>query len=157
MNHAQNLPVNRPADYVSPFITYTEAIGRLVVAGVDVAWSRQAGNNHQIVDKATDEVIGFCYRDGSSWKIKAEHVDDHIERFKREQPEFKSRKPFQHGEALYRSSPSTPGMIPAVDPVTFYRYLTAGDRVIYTGPADCIVMDGAGNQVLCDSNLLDRA
>lgn len=74
MAHAQNLPVNRPADYVSPFITYTEALGRLVVAGVNAKW-----HNGQIYDGTTEEMIGFCYRDGSSWKVKAEHIDDYIE------------------------------------------------------------------------------
>ena len=160
MTHAQNLPVNRPADYVSPFIAYTEAIGRLVVAGVDVTWERVGMGGGQIVDKATGDVIGFCYRDGSSWKIKAEHVEDYIEYFRGEMANTtKGRKPFEHGEQLIKNSHRMSGLVPVAveSPVTFYRYLTAEDKAIYTGDKrDCIVLEN-GNQILCDSNLLDRA
>lgn len=157
MNYAQNLPVNRPTDYVSKFITYTEALGRLVVAGVDVAWENKGGSG-QIIDKATEDVIGFCYRDGSSWKIKAEHVDDYIEAHKAALAKlFKGRKPFQHGEPLVKNSVPVPGLIPVESMVTFYHYLKAEDRKADMPEMDCVVVDERGNQILCDSNLLDRA
>jgi hypothetical protein len=57
---------------MSKFIDYKLAIGMLVVQGFKVAW-----HNHQIV--VDGEPVLVCFRDGTTYKVKLESVQDLLE------------------------------------------------------------------------------
>ncbi len=55
------------------FIDYRLAIGMLVVAGFKIEW-----HNNQIIDLRDNEPVCFCFRDGTTWKVKEQVIADYI-------------------------------------------------------------------------------
>ena len=61
------------------FIEYTTAIGQLVVAGYTVSWHNQCIWAWKTKDPADAENVAYGYRDGTTYRVKAETISDFIE------------------------------------------------------------------------------
>ena len=61
------------------FVDVKLAIGYLVLSGVHVIADPTRGGALQLVCGTTGDVITYCYRDGTSWKVKADTVQDWID------------------------------------------------------------------------------
>lgn len=69
-----------------PFVDLRLAIGELVIAGHQPTVTFTTSNegrtkNCLFVDATTGERIAFCFRDGSTFKVKTADVQDYIDNY----------------------------------------------------------------------------